>query len=203
MGGNESRPNSKVARVIDAYGLDGWGERLEQRWTGEAEERTSLRDLADTLNEEILAAALRNAGVSVTAPGAASTYRILSGDESVSRADRHRKERELEQAGVDVEAVRSDFVTHQAVHTYLTSYRDAELETRSEDRAQRAVENLQRLQGRTGAVAESTIERLVSTEEVTDHEYEVFVDVQVVCEDCEGNFSMSELLQAGGCDCGD
>lgn len=203
MGGDDSRPNSKVARVIDDYGLDGWGERLERRWTGEAEERTSLRDLADALNEEILTAALRDAGVSVTAPDAASTYRTLTDSENVSRADRHRKERELEQAGVDVESVRSDFVTHQAVHTYLTSYREVELENRSEDRTQRAIENLQRLQGRTGVVTESTIDRLIATEEMTDHEYEVFVDIQIVCTDCDRNFSVNELLRAGGCDCGE
>ncbi|WP_248517979.1 rod-determining factor RdfA [Salinarchaeum laminariae] len=201
MSEDDSRPDSKVARVIDAYELDGWGETLERRWTSEVGERTSLRDLADTLNEEIMAAALRDADVSVTAPDAASTYRTLSGEGDVSRADRHRKERELEQAGIDVESVRSDFVTHQAVHTYLTSYRDAELEERSEDRTQRAVENLQRLQGRTGVVTESTIERMIATEEITDHEYEVFVDIQVVCEDCERKYSVNELLRAGGCDC--
>lgn len=203
MSEDDSRPDSKVARVIDTYELDGWGETLERRWTDETGERTSLRDLADTLNEEIMTAALRDADVSVTTLDAASTYRTLSGEGDVSPADRHRKERELEQAGVDVETVRSDFVTHQAVHTYLTSYRDAELEDRSEGRAERAVENLQRLQGRAGVVTESTVERMVSTEEITDHEYEVFVDIQVVCEDCERTYSVNELLTAGGCDCGD
>lgn len=203
MSDDDPRPDSKVARVIDDYDLDGWGETLERRWTGDVGERTSLRDLADILNEEIMAAAIRDADMSVTAPDATNTYRILAGDADVSRADRHRKERELEQAGVDVDSVRSDFVTHQAVHTYLTSYREVELEDHSEDRRQRAIESLQRLRGRTGAVTESTIERMVATDEITDHEYEIFVDIKVVCQDCEETFSVNELFRTGGCGCGD
>ena len=42
-----SGKNTKVARVIREYGLDGMGAKLEAEWTGEAGERTSLRDLAD------------------------------------------------------------------------------------------------------------------------------------------------------------
>ena len=59
-----SSVNTKVARVIRAYDLDGMGANLEAAWTGASGERTSLRDLADEFNEAVLRAALGEAGTS-------------------------------------------------------------------------------------------------------------------------------------------
>lgn len=192
---------SKVARVIREYDLDGMGERLEAEWTGERGERTSLRDLADEFNRAVLEAAIRDGGGAVAEHDLESTYRTLT-DDDVSRADEMRKQRELEEMGVDPDAVQSDFVTHQAVHTYLTEYRDAELPDDTEAAAERKAAVLERLQGRTSAVAESSIDVLTSNGELTDRDYEVFVDVRVVCSDCGTDYAAGELLRQGGCDCG-
>lgn len=196
----DARPASKVARVIEEYGLEGWGATLERRWTGADGERTSLRDLADALNEAILEAALRRADEQVTDPELESTYRALT-DDGVSQADRVRTERDLERAGVDVEPLRGDFVTHQAVHTYLTDYREVDLPESAADRVERDVEHLQRLRGRLDAVAESTISALVDRGDLADHDYQVFVDTRVVCEDCGSSYELETLLRRGGCDC--
>jgi hypothetical protein len=196
-----SRPNSKVARVIEAYDLTGMGDRLERRWTGVDGERTSLRDLADAFNRRVLEAAIESAGQSTVESDVESAYATLTGEETGS-ADRVRKRRELEQAGVDIDAVLDDFVTHQAVHTYLTSYREAELPDRSADRVERKVETLERLQGRTAAVTESTVETLVDAGELTDHDYELLVDVRAICADCGADYAVGDLLRTGGCDCG-
>jgi Skp family chaperone for outer membrane proteins len=197
---NGSHPNSKVARVIDEYDLEGMGERLEASWTGAGGERTSLRDLADEFNRSVLEAAIRAAGGSAVSDDVETTYRLLT-DDDVSEADRMRKRRELEQEDVDVDRVRDDFVTHQAIHTYLTKYREAELPDRSADRVQRKVETLERLQGRTSVVAESTIEGLVNSEDIADRDYEVFVDIRVVCSECGTGYAIGELIRQGGCDC--
>lgn len=196
----EDRPNSKVARVIDAYDLEGMGERLEAAWTGEAGERTSLRDLAEQFNRSVLESALSEVGATAVSSDVETTYRILT-DEDVSEADRMRKRRELEREDVDVETLRGDFVTHQAIHTYLTEYREAELPDRSADRVDRKAETMERLQGRTSVVAESTIEGLVTSGDLTDREYEVFVDVQVVCSECGTGYAIGELIRQGGCSC--
>lgn len=202
MTANGSQPNSKVARVIEEYDLDGMGERLESRWTGEGEgeNRTSLRDLADEFNRSVLEAAIDDSGRAVVSSDVETTYRLLT-DDDVSEADRMRKQRELEQDGVDVSQIRGDFITHQAIHTYLTKYREAELPDRSENRVQRKVGTLERLQGRTSVVAESTIDGLVNSEDITDREYEVFVDIQVVCSECGTGYAIGELIRQGGCTC--
>ncbi|MDR5672197.1 Uncharacterized protein AArcCO_2412 [Halalkaliarchaeum sp. AArc-CO] len=200
--GTEStdRPDSKVARVIEEHELDGWGDRLEAEWLGVDGERTSLRDLADQFNRAVLEATLRDADVVAIEYDVESTYRVLT-DDDVPRADVLRKERELEREGVDVEELRSNFVTHQAVHSYLRDYREAELEDRSVD-PERKVETLQRLEGRTAAVAQSTLDGLVRSGEVTDREYELFVEVRAVCEECGRDYALVDLVRDGGCDCG-
>ncbi|MFB6233907.1 MAG: rod-determining factor RdfA [Halopenitus sp.] len=201
MSEDGSRPSSKVARVIEEYDLEGYGAELEAAWTGEAGDRTSLRDLADEFNQQVLDAAIRESGGAPVSTEVESTYRTLTSDD-VPEADRMRKRRELEREGVDIDAVLNDFVTHQAVHTYLTDYREASLPDRSADVLDRKAETLERLQGRTTAVAESTLETLTEADEVTDREYELFVDVRVVCGDCGTDYSIGDLLRQGGCDCG-
>lgn len=197
---SSKRPNSKVARVIDTYDLTGMGDRLEAEWTGVDGERTSLRDLADLFNRTVLSAAVREASGFAVEGDIATAYEVLTDDDAAS-ADHMRKRRDLERDGVDVDAVLNDFVTHQAVHTYLTKYREAELPDRSEGRIDRKVETLERLQGRTAAVAESTVETLVNAGDLTGHDYELLVDVRAVCPDCGTDYAVSDLLREGGCDC--
>lgn len=197
--GQRERPNSKVARVIDDYGLAGWGDRLEREWLGDGGDRTSLRDLATQFNQAVLETALQEAGETVVEYDVASTYRVLT-DDGVSNADTLRKERELERAGLDVEDLRRDFVTHQAIHSYLTEYREAEFGDRSVD-PDRKVETLERLEGRTTAVAESTLDALIDAEELTSREYELFVEIRTVCEACGTDYALVDLIRKGGCQC--
>lgn len=196
MTDSDSRPNSKVARVIDTYELDGMGDHLEAQWTGTDGDRTSLRDLADVFNQSVLRAAMREARGSTIESDVMSTYATLTEDDAPA-ADRMRKRRELEQAGINVDTVLDDFVTHQAIHTYLKRYRGAELPDRSTDR----IKTIERLQGRTAAVAESTIESFINAGELSDHDYDVLVDVRAVCSDCRTDYALVDLLRQGGCDC--
>ncbi len=196
-----SRPKSKVARVIRDYNLQGMEEQLKAEWTGEYGERTSLRDLAVKFNKAVLEAAIRDSDSSITEADLNSLYRTLT-DDDVSSGDRIRKRRELESLGVDIERVESDFVTHQAVHSYLTDYLDVELPDRTGEITEQKAELLERLQGRTLAVANSTVDRLVNSENITDRSYEVIVDVRIVCSDCGSDYAAGELFRQGGCSCG-
>ncbi len=190
--------NTKVARVIQEYGLDGMGANLEASWTGETGERTSLRDLADEFNEAVLEAALREASVSSLTVDVSSTYRDLRG-ESGSSATRAR--RRLEREGIDVDELTGDFVTHQAIHTYLTQEREASLPTADDDIADRKVETIERLEGRVSAVAESAISSLANADELDRDDYDVLVDVRAVCPNCGADAPVGELIRQGGCGC--
>lgn len=192
---------TKVERVVDEYDLAEWGARLEAEWIGDGASRTSLRDLADAFNRAVLDAALHEAGESVTDADVDHLYRVLT-DDDVPRSDAVRKRRDLERAGVDVDGVQSDFVTHQAIHTYLTSVRDATLPAEDPpDRLERKRTTIERLAGRTQVVTDATLEELIGADRLTDRDYEVVVNVRTVCGNCGADYAVAELLERGGCDC--
>jgi hypothetical protein len=190
---------SKVARLIEEYELEGLGAEMERLWTDD-EDRRSLRDLATRFNQELLARTLEEAGVQQLDGEVENTYRLLTADD-VGGADRTRVRRRLEREGVDLDALLDDFVTYQAVRTYLRSHREAEYTPAETDPIERETRNLQRLRGRIDTVTEGKLEQLREDDQITLGEFRTIVDVRVICEDCGGQFDVVDLLADGGCDC--
>lgn len=197
--GSSRGRRSKVARLLEEYDLEGFGAELERRWTAD-EDRWSLRDLATAFNRRLLERALDDAGVQPLDGEVANRYRLLT-DEDVSAADRTRVRRRLERDGVDVEALEDDFVTYQAIRTYLRTHRGAEYEPDETDPLEREATNARRLRGRVVSVLDGKLEQLREADELTLGEFRTIADVQVVCEDCNSQFDVLELLERGGCDC--
>ncbi len=194
---------TKVARLLEERELEELGAELERRWLGEGVERESLRDLARRFNVRLLRDHMRESGLAPLEGEAANTYRLLTDDE-VSAGMRVQAERELERAGIDVSELRTDFVSHQAIHTYLRSERDLEgpdSGTTDEDRLQRDGAAVQRLSNRLIAVAEDTIDRHQQAGTLADTTTSVLVDVTVLCEECGQQYDIGPYLQTGGCDC--
>ena len=197
----DNRPSSKVARLISEYDLEGLGEELEVRWTGDGVERTSLRDLADYFNERLLERALIDAGMAALDSDVSTTYRNLT-DDDVSTGVRTDARNRLESNGVDVDSLESDFVSYQAIRSYLTEYRDAEYRRLSDDeKVEKDLQSIQRLMTRTLSVTEERIEKLTQTDRIDADGFEVLLDVQVLCGSCGEQYSISEFLDERGCDC--
>jgi hypothetical protein len=193
-------PRGKVERVIEAYDLGGLGDELERRWTGARGDRESLRSLADRFNRAVLRSALDEAGASPLDGEVENTYRLLRGDD-VSPGMRTEVRRQLERDGVDLDSVEADFVSHQAIHTYLRDHRGAELDTEEESRVEKEAETIRRLQGRVSVVTESGLTRLKNVNDITLGDFDVLTDVQVYCSDCGSQYEAVELVERGGCDC--
>ncbi|WP_008523900.1 rod-determining factor RdfA [Halorhabdus tiamatea] len=188
------QPRSKVARVIDSYDL-GIGDELERRWLATDERGMSLRELATYVNREILEAAIEQSERSVLDVDVESVYERLTSDD-VSEGVRTRSRRRLERNGVDVEAVTSDFVTHQAVHTYLRKYRDVEQPEQTDDqRRESAIERIQKLQDRSAAVTQDTVEGLQRVDIVPDGDVDVVVDIQVIYTDSGEQYNVFDLIE--------
>jgi hypothetical protein len=196
-GGRTQR--SKVERVIEAYDLKGMDAELAQYWRGEGVERRSLRELATVFNERIVQAAMEDAGMSPLDGEAANVYDLLSSDD-VTTGARTRAERRLDREGVDVAAMRTDFVSHQAIHTYLTDVRGLEHSSKSGDVESR-IETVQRLVGRTRSVSTGVVAGLDDAGAVDIGEFEVTADVYVTCRDCNSRYELTTLLRRGHCDC--
>ncbi|MFC7139048.1 rod-determining factor RdfA [Halosimplex aquaticum] len=191
---------SKVARVIDAYDLDGMGDRLVERWTGADGERASLRDLADEFNREVLRTAMREVGRSPMERVVEQTYETLTASD-VSEGRKAEVRNQLTRDGVDVDALRGDFVSHQSVHTYLTSVREVTAPSSDSDPVETDVGTIQRLLGRTATVAEDTLERHRDAERVVLGDFDVFLDLRVLCHRCGSDRDVVTLLENGGCAC--
>lgn len=200
-GGNGGDRQSKVGRVIADRGLGDIGAELERYWTAEGEMGMSLRELADHFNRRVLEEAMETAGMQMLDGEAENLYELLTDDEASAR-NRIQAERRLEREGIDVDALRGDFVSHQAVHTYLTKYRDASAPARTDEESLDSVrETIQRLRNRVIAVVSNSLSSLRKTERLTLGEFNVFVNIHVMCDECGTQLRVSELFENGGCDC--
>ena len=194
--------NSKVGRLIEKYDLAGIDDQLIDFWTSDDEDNHSLRELADYFNREILHTAMNDAEMTTLDGEIENTYRLLTADD-VSTGVRTQAETTLERNGIGIEALTYDFVSHQAIHTYLTKDRGVEHSSRStaRDRLEKTERTVQRLSSRLVAVAEKRLQSLRDAGTISLGTFSVLVDVRVVCEDCGTHADVRTLLADGGCDC--
>lgn len=194
--------NSKVGRLIQKYDLAGIDDQLIDFWTRDDDDQRSLRELADYFNRELLRAVMDDAGMTTLDGEIENTYRLLTADD-VSTGVRTQAETTLERNGIDIETLTQDFVSHQAIHTYLTKHRGVEHSSGStvQDRLEKTEQTVQRLSSRLVAVAEKRLRSLRDTGAITLGTFSVLVDVRVVCEDCGTHADVRTLLADGGCDC--
>ncbi|OYR81707.1 hypothetical protein DJ71_13025, partial [Halorubrum sp. E3] len=157
-------------------------------------------DLAEEFNRRLVETRLDEAGVRLSVGELTAVVGLLTGEEETA-ADRMQLRRRLEREGVDVDALDRDVVSYQAVRSYLRDHRGAEYERDSDDRAGTAARAIGKLRGRLVAVTESKLRALRQTPALTLGEFQVLVDVGVLCTDCGSRYGVTELLSAGGCDC--
>lgn len=199
---SNSTSTTKVGRLIDDYGLGSeYGADLEAAWTDDSDERKSLRTLAQELNQQITTVAMREAGLSTLEGEAENTFRLLTED-NVSTKSRSRIRIRLERNGVDVNQLKRDFVTYQAIRSYLQNERGAEYNgTSHEKRLERTTESINRLGARFNTVCENNLTQLRNSDYITLGEFDLFMSTNVVCNDCNSQYLINELLERGGCDC--
>jgi hypothetical protein len=198
--GDGEGSRNKVERVARAYGLEDHGDRLVDSWLGDGERRRSTRELAEWFNREVLRAALRESETDALAGEVENLHRLLT-DEDVSRGNRIETELRLERAGVDVAAVRRDFVSHQTVYNYLTDVRGVERGGESGPDADDVRSRVGRLAGRLEAVAADGLESLADRGDLSLGSVRVNVRVAVYCDDCGRQFDLPTLFERGRCAC--
>ena len=201
--GSDTHCACKVGRGIEAYGLSTMNDELVRLWCGEGGERRSLRELATVFNERVLHAALDSAGVSRMEGEVANLYRLLT-DSDVSTGVRTEARQQLQADGVSVSTVEDHFVSHQTIHTHLTECLGISREDSSDDPQERRRtdrDRIRALQRRTEAVSTDALERLRKSNALAVDEFDVFVDVTVLCDECGRQTDIGKLLDDGGCQC--
>lgn len=193
---------NKVARLIESDGLgETFGEKLELLWTAEGQQRESLRVLADRFNKRLLKARMSQAGMTTLSGEVENIYHLLT-DEDVSSGNRTEARTQLEQHGIDVDQLERDFVTYQAIRSYLKNYRGVDYQSEDESTTIDSVVNtLQRLQSRVQSVSENSLRQLQRADRLTLGQFRLVVNITVFCEDCQTQYDIVECLQQGGCQC--
>lgn len=193
---------TKVTKLLEKYAMDGFGDELERRWTGQDGERDSLRTLADVFNERLLDRVMTDAGMDPLDGEVENIYRLLT-DDDVSSGTQTETETRLRQEGIDVDELRGEFVTYQAIRTYLKEVRDASHEQDTVASTEKTQSNFDRLIGRTTAVVEKNLAQLRRNGSLVLGKFRVQTTVTVYCEDCETQFEATALLKRGHCNCAD
>jgi len=200
-GGNDrGQLGSKIARLVDKYGLDDTAAELEESWTAQGRDRRSLRELADLFNQRLLERHLEEADQRPLAGELEALYSVLTNEEG-NESDRIRARRRLEQKGVDVDALLDEFVSYQTVRRYLRNHRDASHKSEDFDRLSRETKNLMKLRGRAQAVTRNKLESLRSTSDLQLGQFRVSIDVRIYCEECETQLKLDRLLDEESCSC--
>lgn len=159
-----------------------------------------MRTLARAFNLRLFRRVLARHDVSATEPEFETMYDILRGDEGTG-ADRNRVRRTLERAGIDIADLEEHFITHQAVHTYLTEGRGLSKVEREGRSPAKSRETIDRLRGRLTSVIESELRSLDNSPEFTFDDPDAIVTVTVNCKTCNAHMDLIEALASGGCDC--
>lgn len=197
----DGKPSNKVAKLIDKYDLAGLGSELKMYWTGEGVERMSLRDLAEYFNKKLLEVKMEEAGMSLINNDVDTMYRNLTSD-TVSAGTRTDSQNKLSENGIDPEKLDQEYVSYPTVRTYLKEYQDAEYDHISaEEKIEKDRQAIDRLMTRSQSVTTDRIEKLIATDRISSSNFEVFVNIDVLCQDCGTQYSIGEYLELGGCDC--
>lgn len=190
---------TKVARLIQKYDLGNFGAELERMWTASGDERRSLRELSTIFNRRILRSAVEDVDVNTISNDMDDIYLRLQGEKGTV-ADQTRVRRQLEREGVDVDTLLSDFVTYQAIRTFLKEERDAEYDPDT-DPIKRDRESLQQLRNRAIRVTETKLKGLDKSDHIELGSPQITVDINVFCEDCGRQFDVTDILDQEGCEC--
>jgi hypothetical protein len=187
----------KVERVIEAYGLDGFGDELERAWTAaDPNQRESLRDLATRFNERVLEAAFQTTGDTVLEGEVEHTYHLLTDDEVSPVTGDVLNGGWNGRGSISTHSDRISSPIRQSGRTSRT-IEGRNRGTVDVDRREKAVETVQRLPTRLVTVAEDRLESLPSAGELSIGEFRVILHIRVVCEDW-GHSSRSPPSSRGG-----
>lgn len=192
----------KVGRVSETYGLPSMDERLSSRWLGTDGERLGLRDLKSFFNRAVLRAAMQEAGLDPLDGEVEEIYRLLTEGESPDRTWTRARDR-LDRAGIEVERVQRDFVSHPTIGAHLKGCIGVEPPSSDGgDQLAKAEERVFKLQNRMEAVVRGSIEHLRDTGRLDADDFDIFVSARVVCEGCGTQYDVHDFLRREGCDCG-
>lgn len=187
----------KIGRLTAELDLENVDEWLVADW----HDGTSVRDLTTAFNEEVVTRYVAESETSMVQWDRTRVYEALGVGETED-TESVEVRRALDRAGVDIEHLESDLVSHQTVYRHLTDCLDTDADTDigDDERRDNALDTVHALQRRTELVTESQIESLQSAGVAAIGDPDVIVDVQILCRECGRSMDLERAV-TDGCDC--
>lgn len=188
-----------MCRVVDERGLEGYDERLLAAWRGESRSRKGYRTLARELNVTLLRREMDVVGLPTLGDEAASKYDRLRGEDATAEE----VARVLEREGIDVEALREDFVSYGVVRTHIRECLGAEYDPAPSGGWEGDAVAVARERA-AGTAAEAASAAAGRGDLAAGGDLVVHVDVEVECTACRARVDLDRALRRGRvCRCDD
>jgi len=185
----------KVARVTGAYQLGGIDYELRRRYENDG---ATLHELADYINDRITAVALDAVeNPPETEPG--TVRAALQGEETIP-ATRRDDLRATLAGQLDIELLTGAYVSHETVRRHLNEHLDVSTSRGGFETFDEFKDALEAYQRQYENGVESALERAARKELIDGSEFRVF-STRIQCQHCSETYRITELLDAGGCDC--
>lgn len=186
----------KIGRNIEKYELGDFDDALIDK---RQKEEMSLRDLASYINSRILESAIDSKATSVVGDPM-TLYTSLTGDD-ISPERRADVRDDLEYAGVDIDKLEEDFVSHQTVKTHLQDCLDLDTSRQGVEILDDAKDLIEWTRNRDERIIKKTLQRLRDSGEIQSGQLDITHTVNIRCEECGTNYRLEEFLQNEGCEC--
>lgn len=190
----------KVGTVADSWGFREIHDRLATQW---AEGDRSVRGLTEQFNRRLLRAGFEQSDRIPIDGEIENLYRVLTADD-IDAGTRTQARERLRQDGVPIEEIESQFVSHQTVYRHLRNCLDVSQDSEADtatDRIDSWRDRIDALRARTAAVTDRGVSQLASQDAIDGEEFDVLVEITVICRDCGQFYELGELLDDGGCEC--
>lgn len=187
----------KVGRVLEKHDLAGVYDELARRREQDGE---SLRSLADFVNTRVLGRAIEAHAERDVLADPASIYSKLANGTDAGETTEMRER--LVTAGVPVEEVTDEFVSHQTVRSHLRTCLDMETGRSPATDIEDVSDLIEWSRTRDERIIDRALARLRDSGELGIGETNVIHSVRVICEACGRSHRLQELLEKQGCECG-
>lgn len=196
----------KIGKNIKKYNLVNLNSELIQR---REDQQASLRDLADFINKQILKSALESVNADITS----SLYTDLSGgnaivdiynvltDDDIPTDRVARIHTRLSQAGVDLESIKDDWVTHPTIRTHFQKCLNIDTSRTSNITDNDAQDTIEWARSKCAKIVEQTFQRLRNANVVSTGPVTATVVIKVTCERCGATARPTNLIRSRSCEC--
>lgn len=198
----ERQCSCKVGRVAERFDLSNLNDELISLRNDDA----SLRDLAAYFNRRVLEEAISDIdqtqlyGAVNAEDGIENIYQAISGDD-VAADQAARTRTRLEQAGLDVDDLTDNWVSHPTVGKHLNECLNIDTSHSSSITRKDGIDIIEWSRTRCEQVVSRTLERLSKKNLVTVGELNVDVTIRINCTMCNSTLHPVQFIREGGCRC--